>query len=59
MATVTFTYNALRTKRAHKNTKETCKLFKLDKSNTVSIGTTGVNLNRIFLYARLVCNVMW
>ena len=45
MATSTFTYNAFaheNSKRVHKNTKKKCKLFKLDKSNVVSIGTTVV-----------------
>ena len=29
-------------KRAYKNTKKTCKSFKLDKNNAVSIGTTAI-----------------
>ena len=47
MASGTFTCNALsqNSKRAYKNTKKTCKSFKLDESN---VGTTAVN--HIFLY---------
>ena len=45
MATGTFTYNALRTKTLKeriKTLRKICKSLKLDKSNSVSIGTTAV-----------------
>ena len=46
MATGTFTFNQYfvhkNSKRAYKNMRKTCKSFKLDKSNAVSIGTTAI-----------------
>ena len=43
MATGTFTYNVLRTKTLKERIKtQNCKLFILDKSNALSVGTTAI-----------------
>ena len=63
MAAGTFTYNALRTKTQKEliKTQKNCEPFKLDKSDSVSVGTTtvkpylSISLNGL----SLVRKVLW